>query len=139
MFAVMDYLSQACFPSSILSFFLFFFSEVGRLHYLSPAAFCRVCGFKEVCCCRAHTHTHHIVVMGCVGCGCAAAVALTTVSLFSQRKAADVTRGSDRGEWNVGAIFGNTHTHKQPHGSSVHSCCLSRFHPFHTVILHGKL
>ena len=53
-----------------------------------------------------HTQTHsQSVRMCCVGCGRAAAVALTTVSLFSKRKAADVSRGSDRGEWNVGAIF----------------------------------
>lgn len=53
--------------------------------------------------------------MSCVGYGRAAAVALTTVSLFSKCKAADVSRGSDRGEWNVGAIFDlNTHTHQNP-------------------------
>ncbi len=68
---------------------------------------------------HTHTHTHkntQSVRMCCVGCGRAAAVALTTVSLFSKRKAADVSRGSDRGEWNVGAIFElNTHTHTHTH------------------------
>lgn len=54
--------------------------------------------------------------MSCVGYGSAAAVALTTVSLFSKRKAADVSKGSDRGEWNVGAIFEleQIHTHQMP-------------------------
>lgn len=75
------------------------------------------CGFGKTCSrlTPAHTDTHG-VRMFCVGCGCAADVALTTVSLFSKRKAADVSRGSDRGEWNVGAIFElNTQTKKHTH------------------------
>lgn len=65
-----------------------------------------------------HTHTHSVRVC-CVGCA-ATAVALTTMSLcFSKKKkcnAADVSRGSDKGEWNVRAIFESkrSHTHQIP-------------------------
>lgn len=79
------------------------------------------CGFIKARCRHSLTQTHAMLkcVVG------AAAVALTTVSLFSKRKAADVSRGSDRGEWNVGAIFElNTHTYTKPSVSSVSSCSL---------------
>lgn len=69
--------------------------------------------------------------------------ALTTVSLFLKCKAADVRRGSDRGEWNVGAIS-HTHTHTpintqththghqaQPPRIRVKSCCCLCLHLIH--------
>lgn len=57
--------------------------------------------------------------------------ALMTVSLFLKCKAADVRRGSDRGEWNVGAIS-HTHRHQaQPPGISVKSCCCLCLHLIH--------
>lgn len=95
----------------------------GRLRRNSWCATLSRCGFVRACHCCTFAQTQ-CVRLFCVGCGCAAAGALTTVSLFLKCKAADVSRGSDRGEWNVGAIFElNTHAQTEPPGSSVNSCC----------------
>lgn len=93
----------------------------GRLRRNSWCATWSRCGFVRACHCCTFAQTQ-CVRLFCAG--CAAAGALTTVSLFLKRKAADVSRGSDRGEWNVGAIFElNTHAQTKPPGSSVNSCC----------------